>query len=105
MVVQNFRVLRLGAVLHNSVHLLRQGMSQLMGLALTEHLGEITLRVNIHKQDLPAVHSQPRTDAIDTGAFADAALLVGDSDHFTIRHFGIPPVCKFSCLRRWRTAM
>ena len=20
-------------------------------------------------------------------------------------HFGIPPVCKFSCLRRWRTAM
>ena len=105
MVVQNFRVLRLGFVLHNGVHLLRQGMRQLMGLALTEHLGEITLRVNIHKQNPFAVHGKPRTDAVDTGAFADAALLVGDGDHFAICHFGIPPVCKFSCLRRWRTAM
>ena len=105
MVVQNFRVLRLGFVLHNGVHLLSQGVRQLMGLALTEHLGEITLRVNIHKQNPFAVHGQPCTDAIDAGALADAAFLVGDGDHFTIRHFVIPPVYKFSCLRRWRTAM
>ena len=63
-------------------------MGQVVGLALAQHLCEISLRVHIHQQDLPAVHSQPRTDAIDTGAFADAALLVGDSDHFAICHLG-----------------
>ena len=98
-------MLRAALVLHDGVHLLGQGVGQVVGPALTQHLREIALRVRIHQQDLPAVHSQPRTDAIDAGALADAALLVGDGDHFTIRHFGIPPVCKFSCLRRWRTAM
>ena len=49
-----------------------------MGRALTKHLGEITLRVNIHKQNPFVVHGKPRTDAVDTGAFADATLLVGD---------------------------
>ena len=76
MVVQNFRVLRLGAVLHNSVHLLRQGMSQLMGLALTEHLGEITLRVNIHQQNFLPLHSQTDAQIFTGGGFARAAFLV-----------------------------
>ena len=81
-------MLRAALVLHDGVHLLGQGVGQVVGPALTQHLREISLRVHIHQQDLPAVHSQPRTDAIDTGAFADAALLVGDSDHFAICHLG-----------------
>ena len=103
-VVQNFRVLRPALVLHDGVHLLGQGIGQVVGPALTQHLREISLRVHIHQQDLPAIHNQPRTDAIDAGALADAALLVGDGDHFAICHFGFLLFVNLAARRNW-TAM
>ena len=58
------------------------------GMATIPFLREIALRVNIQKQDLVSILGKSRADAVHAGAFADAALLVGNGNNLCFRHIG-----------------
>ena len=87
--MQDFRVPVCVDACYNVIHDIGKRQRHIMGLSLAQHFGQIALRVHVQQQNLFSVDGQSRTDTVDAGAFADAALLIGDGYDLCFRHLGL----------------
>ena len=91
MVAQDFRVAAVFRICHNVIQRVAKRYRQVVGLSLSQHFGEIALRVNINQQDIFSVHGQPCADVIHAGAFPNAAFLIGYCNDLWFCHRRVPP--------------
>ena len=91
MVAHDLRVVAGHCPGHNVVHGVGKGQGQVVGLALAQHLGQITLGVYVQQQDFLSFQRKTGPQVIDRCAFANSALLICYTQHFRFRHLGFPP--------------
>jgi hypothetical protein len=102
MVVHDLRVVAGHCPGHNIVHGVGKGQGQVVGLALAQHFGQITLGVYVKQENFLSFQRKTGPQVIDSRAFANSALLICYAYHFRFRHFGVPSFHGFSRLRRNR---
>lgn len=71
-----------------AVHADEKFHRQIMGLSQSQHLGQVSLRVNIQQKNLLALHRQSSTEIVHCGTFPNTALLVGNSNDLCFCHLG-----------------
>ncbi len=96
MVVHDLRVVTGHCPSHNVVHGVGKGQGQVVGFALAQHFGQITLGVYVQQENFFPVQRKTGPQVVDGGAFANAALLICYAYHFRFRHFGGSSFHRFS---------
>ena len=76
MVVHDFLMAVPVDVRHDLVHHRSQGQLQIVGFALAQHLGQISLGVYIQHQDFFTFQRKTGPQVVDGRAFANSALLI-----------------------------
>ena len=102
MVVRDLRVSGWLCPGHYIIHGVCKAQRQLVGLALAQHLGQITLGVYVQQENFLSFQRKTGPQVVDSRAFANSALLICYAYHFRFRHFGVPSFHRFSRLRRNR---
>ena len=73
----------------HAAHDVGEGQEEVVRLALAQHFGQVALRATSSSKTFFPSSAKP-APSIDSGAFADAALLIRYTYHLGFRYIGVP---------------